>query len=121
MEDSSRTSSEEDLPAGFWKYICRTCQQRTGVESSENGLMVRCGQNLIQAITRKQISRHKDCPHLEQGKLLVGHTQDTSLKKLAKFARHQKKKLDQGKISTEVHQARIKAYETRLSREMSRI
>ena len=92
-----------------------------GVEINESELIVRCGNNLVQPVTKKQVSRHKDCPHSQEGKLKNGGLNGQVLKKLAQFARHQKKKASTGAISTEALQARIGAYETRLLREMNRI
>lgn len=121
MSDSEQAELVKRFPTGFSKYLCRTCRQLRSVESIEDRLNVQCGTKLVAPVSKKLVGRHADCPHSQEGKAHNDVLNGSTLKKLAQFARHQKKKMSKGVISAEILQVRIEAYETRLLREMSRM
>lgn len=122
MSDEKLAVSEEKFPPGFSKYLCRTCRQRGGIESDNDTIQVRCGNNLVAPVHKKKVNRHKDCPHSSDRNIWVkGSTPPSVLKKVALFAIRQKKKVFKSQISIETSRARVLAYEKRLLRELSRI
>ena len=120
MSDSKQAVLIKKFPTGFSKYLCRTCRQLRSVESNGDEISVQCGTKLVAPVAKKQVGRHVDCPHSQEGKVNNGVLNGVELKKLAQFARHQKNKVSKGVISIETLQVRICAYETRLYREMTR-